>query len=231
MKSREFKTKLYQELALVTKALSNPHRLEILDLLAQSPSPVAYIAKQVHLPVANTSQHLQVLKSSGLVRTERQGKYMVYSLAGEHVLETWMSLRKLGISLNGEIQTLLGDYREKRNSLKTITQEELLEKLEREEIYLIDVRPEEEYVQGHIDQAISYPQRELKDHLHNLPKDQEIVAYCRGPLCLMADEAVALLQEYGYRAVRLDDGYTDWVANELPVNDMETKEELETQTN
>ncbi|MEX2584846.1 MAG: metalloregulator ArsR/SmtB family transcription factor [Balneolaceae bacterium] len=221
MNSREFKTKLYEELSRVTKALSNPHRLEILDLLAQSPFPVAYIAEQIHLPVANTSQHLQVLKTSGLVRTERKGKYMYYGLAGEHVFDTWITLRKLGFSLNGEINTLLEDYREKRSKLNTINREELLIKLDRQEIYLIDVRPEEEYRKGHIDQAISFPQRELKDHLDKLPKEREIVAYCRGPLCLMADEAVALLNERGYSAVRLNDGFADWIANDMPVNQPE----------
>ncbi|MGM0507189.1 MAG: metalloregulator ArsR/SmtB family transcription factor [Bacteroidota bacterium] len=221
MESREFKTKLYEELSQVTKALSNPHRLEILDLLAQSPFPVAYIAEQIHLPVANTSQHLQVLKASGLVRTERKGKFMYYSLAGEHVFDTWVTLRKLGFSLNAEINTLLEDYREKRSNLNTITREELLAKMNRQEIYLIDVRPEEEYRQGHIEQAISFPQRKLKDHLDDIPKGREIVAYCRGPLCLMADEAVALLSESGYNAVRLNDGFADWIANDMPVHQPE----------
>lgn len=223
MNTREFKTSLYQELSQVTKALSNAHRLEILDLLAQGSFPVAYIAEQINLPIANASQHLQVLKKSGLVKTQRQGKYMYYELAGQHVLDTWCALRKLGFEQNEEISKLLNDYRNRRNSLKTISNSELIEKINQQEIYLIDVRPEEEYEEGHIETAISYPQQELNDHIKDLPDDKEIVAYCRGPLCLMADEAVKYLQKEGFEAARLENGYADWVASKQPVKNTETK--------
>lgn len=223
MDTREFKTSLYQQLSQVTKALSNAHRLEILDLLAQGSFPVAYIAEQINLPVANASQHLQVLKKSGLVKTQRQGKYMYYELAGQHVLDTWCALRKLGFAQNEEINKLLNDYRNRRNSLKTISNSELIKKMNQQEIYLIDVRPEEEYDEGHIEDAISFPQQELNKRIKNLPDDKEIVAYCRGPLCLMADEAVKYLQKKGFEAARLKNGYADWVASKKPVENTETK--------
>ncbi|MFH5833278.1 metalloregulator ArsR/SmtB family transcription factor [Halalkalibaculum sp. DA384] len=216
MDIRKFKTTLYQELSQVTKALSNAHRLEILDLLAQGSFPVAYIAEQINLPVANASQHLQVLKKSGLVNTQREGKYMFYELAGEHVFETWCALRKLGFAQNEEISKLLNDYRNRRNRLKTISSTELSEKMDRQEIYLIDVRPREEYENGHIEDAVSYPQKELSERIKELPEDREIVAYCRGPLCLMADEAVKYLQKHGFKAARLGGGYADWVASDQP---------------
>ncbi|SHF97440.1 transcriptional regulator, ArsR family [Fodinibius roseus] len=229
MDTRTFKKSLYQELSQVTKALSNPHRLEILDLLAQGSFPVAYIAEQTKLPVANASQHLQVLKKSGLVKTQREGKYMYYELAGQHVFDTWCALRKLGFTQNEEISKLLNDYRNRRNSLKTISSDELNEMMSRQEIYVIDVRPEEEYEKGHIEDAVSYPQQELSERIKDLPEDREIVAYCRGPLCLMADEAVKYLQKEGFEAARLEDGYADWAASGKAVaNTKETNEQKST---
>lgn len=225
MDMRAFKTSLYQELSQVTKALSNAHRLEILDLLAQGSFPVAYIAEQINLPVANASQHLQVLKKSGLVKTHREGKYMFYELSGQHVLDTWCALRKLGFAQNKEISNLLKDYRNRRNNLKTISSNELNEMMSQREIYLIDVRPKEEYEKGHIEDAISCPQQELGEHLKDLPEDKEIVAYCRGPLCLMADEAVKYLQKKGFEAARLENGYADWSAADNPVENPKPKNE------
>ncbi len=220
MDIRAFKTTLYQELSQVTKALSNAHRLEILDLLTQGSFPVAYIAEQINLPVANASQHLQVLKKSGLVKTERDGKQMFYELAGQHVLDTWCALRKLGFAQNEEISNLLNDYRDRRNSLKIINSDELQQMMSRQEIYVIDVRPEEEYEKGHIEDAISCPQQELSERIKDLPDDKVIVAYCRGPLCLMADEAVRYLQKNGFKAVRLENGYADWVASDKAVKNL-----------
>lgn len=217
MDIRAFKTSLYQELSQVTKALSNAHRLEILDLLAQGSFPVAYVSEQINLPVANASQHLQVLKKSGLVKAQRKGKQMYYELSGQQVLDIWCALRKLGFAKNEKISNLLYDYRNRRNNLKTISSDELDEMMSRQEIYLIDVRPEEEYAKGHIEDAISCPQQELSERIKELPEDKEIVAYCRGPLCLMADEAVRYLQKKGFKAARLENGYADWVVADKPV--------------
>lgn len=218
MKTREFKKKLYKQLAVVTKALSNPVRLEILDLIAQGPVSVEYIAEHIDQPVANASQHLQVLKKSGLVETERKGKYSYYQMAGKQVYDVWNSLRAIGFSRNSEIEHLLKDYRRKKAGLKTISRDELLRKMENDEVFLIDVRPAEEFKLGHIRDAVSLPKVELGERLKELPGDKEIVAYCRGPLCLMADEAVRFLKENGFNAVRLDEGFPEWKAIDLPVD-------------
>lgn len=218
MKTRKFKKKLYKQLAVVTKALSNPTRLEILDLIAQGPVPVEYIAEHIDQPIANASQHLQVLKKSGLVETEKKGKYNYYQLAGKQVYDVWNSLRAIGLSSNSEIENLLNDYRNKRAGLKTISRDELLRKMEDDEVYLIDVRPTEEFELGHIKNAVSLPKLELDERLEEIPDEKQIVAYCRGPLCLMADEAVRYLNENGFNAVRLDEGFPEWKAVELPID-------------
>lgn len=220
MDTREFKTLLYKELAQVTKALSNASRLEILDLLAQGSFPVEYIANHVNLPIANASQHLQVLKKSGLVDTYRDGKYIYYQLHDRQVLETWRSLRQLGFSRNREIGELLEDYRHRRNQMDLMNSNELLQKLENDEVYLIDVRPEDEYRLGHIKNADSIPYTYLKEKISTIPKDKEIIAYCRGPLCLMADEAVTFLRKKGFKASRLENGYADWIAESKPTETM-----------
>ncbi|WP_372638606.1 rhodanese-like domain-containing protein, partial [Fodinibius sp.] len=153
------------------------------------------------------------------------GKYMYYELAGQHVFDTWRALRRLGFTQNKEISRLLNDYRNRRNSLKTISSDELNEMMSRQEIYVIDVRPEEEYEKGHIEDAISCPRQELNEHIKDLPEDKEIVAYCRGPLCLMADEAVKYLQKEGFEAVRLESGYADWAAGCKTVENTEKTNE------
>lgn len=216
MSTREFKSTLYKQLATVTKALSNPHRLEILDLLAQGSFPVEYIAEHANVSVANASQHLQVLKKSGLVDTVRDGKYIYYELFDERVLETWRVLRQLGLSRNHEISELLEDYRKRKDQLNLISSDDLLLKLKNNEVYLIDVRPEEEYNLGHIKEASSLPHKELKERMQELPTNREIVAYCRGPLCLMADEAVYLMKKKGLNAYRLENGFADWLAEKKP---------------
>lgn len=217
MDTRKFKSSLYKQLAKVTKALSNPHRLEILDLLAQGSLSVEYIAEHANMSVANASQHLQVLKKSGLVDTVRDGKYIYYQLFDEQVLDTWRSLRQLGFSRNHEISELLEDYRMRKDQLNLVSSDELMQKLKNNEVYLIDVRPEEEYNLGHIKQAGSLPHKQLKERMQELPTDREIVAYCRGPLCLMADEAVTLMRKEGLHATRLENGYSDWLAEKKPV--------------
>lgn len=217
MDKRDFKSTLYEQLAKVTKALSNPHRLEILDLLAQGSFSVEYIAEQASMSVANASQHLQVLKKSGLVDTSRDGKYIYYQLFDDRVLETWRALRQLGFSRNYEIIELLEDYRKQKDQLNLISSNELLKKLKKNEVYLIDVRPNKEYNIGHIKQANSLPHKQLQERMQELPTGREIVAYCRGPLCLMADDAVELLIQNGFSASRLEKGFPDWAANHLPI--------------
>lgn len=217
MDTREFKTTLYKQLANVTKALSNQHRIEILDLLAQGSFSVEYIAAQTNISVANASQHLQILKKSGLVKTVRDGKYIYYQLYDEQVLETWISLRQLGFARNNEIRELLQDYRKQKDQMILISSDELMRKLENNEVYLIDVRPVEEFNVGHIKKANSITYKQIREGNQEIPSDREIVVYCRGPLCLMADEAVFLMKKEGLNAFRLKNGFADWLAEKKPV--------------
>lgn len=217
MDKRTFKNKVYRELATIMKALSNAHRLEILELLAQGRFSVAEIARQTDLTTANASQHLQVMKRVQLVSTEREGNYVYYWLAGRNVYRAWRALRDLGIERLAEIEKILRDFRESRKSLETLGSEELVRKMKEGEVTVLDVRPESEYREGHIAGALNIPVEELEEKLDELPKDREVVAYCRGPFCVFADDAVALLREKGYDAKRLDEGYPEWMLEELPV--------------
>lgn len=216
--NRELKSELYQQLALVTKALSNPGRLEILDLIAQGPFPVEYIAENTNMPIANASQHLQVLRQSGLVEVHKQGKYSFYQLAGSQVLETWHSLRKLAFVLNPEIDSLLSDFRKRGKAPEIVSVQQINELVQYGGALLLDVRPREEFETGHIESAKSIPSKELRTELHQLPKDREIIVYCRGPLCLMADEAVKILTQKGFKARRLDAGFAEWTQYESVEN-------------
>ncbi len=214
---REFKNKIYNELASITKALANPNRLEIIELLAQGPCSVEYIADHTNLKIANASQHLQTLKSARLVKMEKKGKYNFYSLVDINVFEVWRSLRELGLSQNAEIDKLINEFQESRHNLETVTSSQLLERIQQGKALLLDVRPREEYKSGHIASALSIPQEELIQKLKDLPKDKEIVAYCRGPLCAMAYDAVELLNNHGFKAFRLETGFPEWKVKGLPV--------------
>lgn len=219
MDIKNFKKSVYKEMAGVTKALGNPNRLEILDLLAQGSCSVEYIADQTDLSVANASQHLQVLKNAKLVATERKGKYSYYQLANNHVFNTWCSLRRLSISQNAEISHLINDFRSNREDLQTVSTDDLLKKMEDEDIMIIDVRPEEEYKKGHIRNAYCFPKDLLNENIKDLDNSKQIVAYCRGPFCMLADEAVEMLNQNGYQAARLENGYPDWAARDLPIEE------------
>jgi rhodanese-related sulfurtransferase len=212
-----FKSSVYKEMAEITKALGNSNRLEIIDLLAQGPASVEYISEHTKLSTANASQHLQVLRNSKLVTTDRQGKYIYYSLSGNQVFQVWCALRRLGFSQNAELARLVNDYRENRESLETVTSEELMSKLGDDEVVVVDVRPKSEYELSHIKNAKSLPISELQKELDQIPKGKKIVAYCRGPLCVMADDVIEMLKQKGYDAARLEKGFPDWVALGLPV--------------
>lgn len=217
MNKREFKDRVYGELAAVTKALANPHRLEIIELLAQSDYSVEQISTQTNLSVANASQHLQVLKAAQLVEVTRNGNFIYYRLANENVFKTWKALRELGIERIAAVEKLVKDFRKSKFTLESVTIDELIEKMEKGKVTLVDVRPETEYNKGHIANAVSIPFDELSRRLKELPKRNEIVAYCRGPFCVFADEAVALLNKAGYKARRLKEGFPDWAIMGLPV--------------
>ncbi|MEX0685472.1 MAG: metalloregulator ArsR/SmtB family transcription factor [Balneolales bacterium] len=217
MNIRDFKDKIYSELAIVSKAIANPLRMEIIELLAQGPASVEYIADNTETSIANASQHLQTLKSARLVKTEKKGKYSYYSLADIKVYDVWNAMRDLGISQNAEVEKLIQDFRKSRHNLESVTMDQLLERVQGGKALVLDVRPQAEYNDGHISSALSIPYDELLEQLSSLPKNKEIVAYCRGPLCALADDAIKLLNDYGYRAIRLEVGYPEWSAKGFPI--------------
>ncbi|MEQ8685950.1 MAG: metalloregulator ArsR/SmtB family transcription factor [Imperialibacter sp.] len=223
MDKRKFKNDVYGELAKVTKALANPHRMEILDLLAQGPYPVEAIASLTGMTIANTSQHLQSLKRARLVQDARQGNFIRYHLTSEKVFDVWRSIRELGIHSNAEVERLMQDYRRGHHSMEPISTDQLLKKLASNEVIVLDVRPEQEYQRGHIHKALSIPIEQLNKRIHELSKTKEIIAYCRGPLCVFADQAVELLLEKGFNANRMEEGFPDWAAMGLPVDATHSK--------
>ena len=214
---RLFKDKLFEQFARVGKALANPHRLEILDLLAQGERTVEDLAREAGMSVANTSRHLQELRAARLVEVRREGLYGYYRLADERVFAAWRAIRDLGEARLAEIDCLVGSYLTDRDSLEALCAEELLAKMREEGVEVLDVRPEDEYRAGHIPGARSVPVERMEAYLEEIPRDREVVAYCRGPYCVFSDEAVALLRSRGYRARRLREGLPDWRAAGLPV--------------
>jgi rhodanese-related sulfurtransferase len=215
---REFKDALFGQLARVTKAMSSPRRLEILDLLAQGERSVEEIASLCEQSVANASQHLQGLRAAMLVKVRRDGLYAYYSLADESVFRAYQTIRSLGERQFAEIGRLVESYVTEREQFESVGVEDLTRRLREGDVVVLDVRPEEEFDSGHIRGAASIPIHELKRRLAEIPKRRDIVAYCRGPFCVYADEAVSLLRARGYRARRLDVGYPDWKAAGLPVS-------------
>jgi rhodanese-related sulfurtransferase len=214
---RLFKDKLFEQFARVGKALANQHRLELLDLLAQGERTVEDLAREAGMSVANTSWHLQELRVARLVEVRREGLYGYYRLADERVFAAWRAIRDLGEERLAEIDRLVGTYLTDRDSLDAVCAEELLAKIREEGVVVLDVRPEEEYRSGHIPGARSVPVERLEAYLEEIPRDREVVAYCRSPYCVFSDEAVALLRSRGYPARRLQEGLPDWRAAGLPV--------------
>lgn len=217
MNKREFKDKVYNELAKITKAMANAHRLEIIELLAQGDYSVEQLSLQTDLSIANASQHLQVLKAAQLVEVTRDGNFIYYRLANNNVFKAWKALRELGVERIASIEKLVKNYRQSRSKGDSLSIDQLRKKLKDGKITIIDVRPEQEFNAGHIANAISIPIDQLQTRLKELPKRHEIIAYCRGPFCVYADEAVALLQKAGYKATRLEEGFPDWEVMGLPV--------------
>jgi rhodanese-related sulfurtransferase len=214
---REFKDRLFEQFARVGKALASPKRLEIVDLLAQGERPVEEIAKETAMSVASASQHLQALKAARMVEARREGLYIHYRLSDEDVFRTWQAVRALAESRLAEVDRVVEAYLEDRDALETVDATELMERLSDGSVVVLDVRPGEEYRAGHIPGALSVPVDTLEAALQTLPKDRELVAYCRGPYCVFSDEAVALLRARGYRARRLRQGLPDWRAAGMPV--------------
>ena len=216
MADREAKTALFDGLVTAAKALASGRRAEIIDVLAQGERSVEEIAQEIDQSVANTSQHLQQLLRAGLVRTRRDGNRVNYQLAGPHVAELWALLRDVAAEHHAEIERLAAAYLGDRSQLETVSRAELRRRLGRKNVMVLDVRPTREYEAGHVAGARSVPIDELARRIRDLPKDTEIVAYCRGPYCVYADDAVRTLRRRGRKAVRLEDGYPEWARAGLP---------------
>lgn len=209
---RFFKDAVYEQFARIGKALASPRRLELLDLLSQGPRTVESLAHEAAQSVANTSQHLQVLRAARLVTAEKAGLFVTYSLAAENVSECFRTLRRVAESHLTDITQVTRQFLRERGLMEPVDRKALVGRVRRGEVTVLDVRPRPEYVAGHIPGAVSVPLAELTRRLAELPRRHEIVAYCRGPFCVLAVEAVGILRARGFRAVRLEDGVPDWRA-------------------
>ena len=208
MGSRQDKDTLFEAIALMGKAFASPRRLELIDLLAQAPRTVDELARASGQSSANASQHLQGLHAAGLVTREREGTSVRYALAGERTLALWLSLRDASLAQLAEVERAARDYL--GEAVDAIGRDELIGLMRGGHVVLVDVRPPEEYAAGHIEGAVSIPIDELRERLAELPADREVVAYCRGPFCAYAHEAVRQLQSAGRPARRLTDGWPEW---------------------
>ncbi len=217
MPSENLRHRLYSELTRIAKALSSATRLELIELLAQGERTVEALARAAGIPMANASHHLQVLRESRLVEARREGLYVHYRLAGPDVFEIARMLRSIGEQRLAEVDRIVKTFVAARDELEPIGRCELLKRAEEGTAIVLDVRPLEEYQAGHILGALSVPLEQLEARLADLPRSTEIVAYCRGPYCVMSFEAVKLLRAHGRKARRLEEGFPEWRANGLPV--------------
>jgi rhodanese-related sulfurtransferase/DNA-binding transcriptional ArsR family regulator len=215
--SRKFKSAVYEQLARVGKAVSNPARLELLDLLSQGPRTVEALAREANLGVANTSQHLKALRSARLVEAEKSGLFVTYQLADQGVSDFLRGLRVLAEARLAEIHEITRAFFQDRRAMEPVDRDALLAKVRAGAVTVLDVRPVEEYQAGHIPGALSVPLKDLEQGLSGLRRDREIVAYCRGPYCVLAVEAVEKLRALGFRAFRMEHGVADWRALGLPI--------------
>jgi DNA-binding transcriptional ArsR family regulator len=211
------KVALFDAQSSVARALGNGRRAEIVDVLAQGERAVDELAAEISQSVANTSQHLQVLAKAGLVRSRREGTRVYYRLSSERVGDLWAAVREVAAGHVAEVSVLADEYLGERDGVEHVTAAELKERLARGDVVVLDVRPEREFRAGHIAGARSTPLAVLDAHVPELPRRKEIVAYCRGPYCVYADDAVRLLHERGLKARRLDVGYPEWKRARLPV--------------
>lgn len=206
VEKRTFKDSIYTAIAGMTKAFSNPNRLEIIDLLANGEKTVEQIAAQTAITVANASQHLQVLKTAHLVHSRREGNFMYYALNGPQAYRAWKALRDLALAQEPAVQMTMQRYQQALGNPGSSAYAALPA---REQVLFLDVRPADEYAAGHLPDARSIPVQELPERLGELPRDKTIIAYCRGPFCTYADEAVQLLHAHGFKALRLEESYLD----------------------
>jgi rhodanese-related sulfurtransferase len=213
----EIKDLLYEQVSRVSKALASPKRLELIELLCQCEKSVETLARETGMSVKLASAHLRALRAGRLVETRKDGKYVLYRLADPSVADLWVSLRSVAEERLVDLQVALRSLLEARAALVGVDRKAILRQAQHGEVIVIDVRPEEEFAAGHLPYARSLPLTELKKRLKQLPKDKPVVAYCRGPFCLMAQDAVAMLQKQGFRAQHLEDGVAEWRARGLPI--------------
>lgn len=217
MSTEIMKSALYQGIAKVAQALSNGNRLQILEYLAQSERSVDELAAMTGLTVANTSQHLQALRQAALVTSRKEGQRVFYAIAGDDVVQMCALVRGVAENRLAEVDKLVREFIGHRDDMEAVPAKEVLDRAKRGLVLVLDVRPPEEYAAGHLPGAINIPVKELESRLAGLPRRKEIVAYCRGPYCLMSFEAVAKLRSRGLKARRLEDGFPEWKAAGLPV--------------
>jgi len=213
------KQALYGEFALVARALGSPHRLEMLEHLAQGERGVEALAERVGLTVANASQHLQQLRRAGLVISRRKGKFVLYRLADDSVLDLMAALSDVAESNLAEVDRIRRAYFNARDEMEPVSRDELLARMRDGLVTVLDVRPADEFATGHLPGAVNVPLGELEQRLSDLDPEQEIVAYCRGPWCVLSFEAVATLRARGFKVRRLEDGWPEWRAAGLPVEE------------
>jgi rhodanese-related sulfurtransferase/DNA-binding transcriptional ArsR family regulator len=213
----EAKRAVFSGFAEVAKALGHRHRLEILEQLAQGERSVETLAERVGLSIANASQHLRMMRRTGLLASRREGKRIFYRVSDSSALEAAAALQRVAERNLAEVREAIGGYFRQRDALEPVTRAELMRRAKDGVVTVLDVRPSDEYEAGHLPQAINIPLRELARRLREIPKSREVVAYCRGPYCVLAFEAVAKLRDCGFKARRLEDGYPEWKAAGLPV--------------
>jgi len=217
MTGREFKDLTFQQFANIATAFASPKRLELIDILSQGERDVDTLSVETNMNFANTSRHLQILKSSKIVTSRKDGVRVIYNLANDEVVKCWKNLQTLAEKSASEIRETARLFFEEKSALVPISSSELWDKLNKDEVILIDVRPKEEFLTGHIPGAVSIPLKELKEKLNELPSNKEIVAYCRGPYCVLAAEAAKILSKKGFNVVILKDDVNSWKAKGLPI--------------
>jgi rhodanese-related sulfurtransferase/DNA-binding transcriptional ArsR family regulator len=214
---RRFKDAIYEQFARVSKALASPHRIELVELLAQGARTVEALARMTDMSLANTSQHLHVLRAAGLLESSKEGLFVTYRLADGTVAELLLALRRVAETRLADVAKITREFLAENAQLEEVDEDALRRRVREGAVTVLDVRPPEEFEAGHIPGALSVPVPELAKRLSELPKRREVVAYCRGPYCVLAIEAVKLLRARGFKAVRLEDGVLDWAALGLKI--------------
>jgi len=218
MSSKNPKLAVFEQFALVAKGVAHPHRLVLLEQLAQGERSVEVLADRTRISIANASQHLQSMRRAGLIASRRHGKFVFYRLANNCVLDLLAAVRRIAELNIAEMDQVIRAYFQNRDDMEPVSRLELMDRLKAGLVTVLDVRPEDEFALGHVPGAINIQVKELKKHLANFERRQEIVAYCRGPYCVLSYEAVAMLRASGFNARRLEDGLPEWRAAGYPVD-------------